>query len=279
VFSLAKKTADRFGVELIGPNIQDFAPYFLAGVLGELRRAGISLPLVTDNLFVDRAGQPEEYDVHVSRPLLHWVHRLDLARKSWYLDLIARANGMGPPICTYVYWTINPNPAKPRRRYVTEEQYANHLVRYFVNAAAAGHLRRVYWGQMSGFFKGIIDDGIPLRFEPPAVFQRLLNAGSLDHYRLRPGFGAFRAMVERLADTNFVRRVSADRKSPCVFEFEKQGKSFWVAWARNGHAADLGASISNQRIARVVDRDGKEVAAGGSISVSESPLYLYPAAI
>lgn len=273
-FSLARKVADPFAVELIGPNVQDFAPYFLAALLSELCRAEIRLPFVTDNLFVDRAGQPESHDVHVLRSTLSAIHRLDLARKSYYLDLIARANAMGPPICTYAYWTINPKPSKPRRRYVTEEQHANHLVRYFVYAAAAGHLRRVYWGQMSGFFKGIINDGAPLRFDPPAVYQRLFNAGSVENYRMRPAFGALRIMVERLADTKFIRKLSAGENEAYVFEFEKQGRSFWVAWAKNGHPADLNTIVPNLRIERAIDRDGNDVQTM-PIVLTEKPLYLY----
>jgi hypothetical protein len=276
-FSLARQVAKPFGVELIGPNIEDFAPYYLAALLAELRRAGIRLSFVTDNLFVDRAGAPETYDRHVLSSLLASVHRLDLARKSYFLDLIAKANAMGPPICSYAYWTINPRPSKPRRRYVTEQQHANHLVRYFVYAAAAGHLRRVYWGQMSGFFKGIINDGAPLRFDPPAVYQRLLNAGSVENYRLRLGFGAFRVMVERLADTRFVQKMSAGENGAYVFEFEKQGRPFWVAWTTSDCSADFSAVCPGCQVERVVDRDGNDAPRGEPILLTEEPLYLYPA--
>lgn len=276
-FSLAREIADQRGVELIGPNVEDFAPYFLVAILARLRRAGIRLPFVTDNLFVDRAGEPETFDPHVFRSWFMTIHRLDLVRKSYYLDLIGRACAMGPPICTYTYWTINPKPWKSRPRYISEEQQANHLVRYFTYSAAAGHLRRVYWGQMSGFFKGIIDDGARLRFDPPAVFQRLLNDGAIEDYRARPAFESFRVMVEQLRDTNFVRKRSSGQSNAYVFEFEKRGHPFFVAWTKNGCQADFSAIVPKQEIVRMVDRDGKDMAPCGSITITEKPLYLYPA--
>lgn len=276
-FSLAKEVADQFGVEVIGPNVQDFAPYFSVALLGEFRRVGVRLPYVTDNLFVDRAGQPENYDERAMGSWLAPVHRLDLARKSYYLDLIARATAMGRPICTYVHWTVNPNRSKPRRRYVSEEQYANHMVRYFVYAAAAGHMRRVYWGQMSGLFKGVIDDGARVRFDPPAAYQRLLNLGLPQTYHARPAFRAFQVMVEHLADTQFVRKWCAGEDHAYIFEFEKEGRPFMVAWTKNGQQADFGVLVPDRPIERVVDRDGAEMSPRAPIILTEKALYLYPA--
>lgn len=274
-FSIAREIAGEFGVELIGPNVSDFAPYFLAALLAELRRAGIRLPFVSDNLFVDRAGQPENYDEHVLSRWLVRFHRLDLARKTYVLDVMARAAAMGPPICTYVYWTINPDPRKFRRRYVSEDGYANHMVRYFVYAAAAGHLRRVYWGQMSGFFKGIIDDGARVRFDPPAVYQRLCNAGALEDYRKRPAFGAFRVMVEQMSDTQMIRAWAIGERKAYVFEFEKEGRPLLVGWTKNGVQIELETVIPSLSIDRLIDRDGEAVSADSPVVLTEKPLYIH----
>jgi hypothetical protein len=130
---------------------------------------------------------------------------------------------------------------------------------------------------MSGFFKGIIDDGAPLRFDPPAVYQRLHNDGLIENYRKRPAFGAFRVMVERLSDSRFVRTLSAGNDETYVFEFEKEGRPFWVAWTKNGRQADLGAAVSDYRIDKTVDRDGNEASLESPIVLTEKPLYLYPA--
>jgi len=273
-FLIARDAAAASDAALIGPNVSDFAPYFMAALLAELRARGVRLPYISDNLFVDRAGQPENFDDHVLHPWTRRLHRLDVARKACVLDTLARQAGMGPPICTYVYWTINPDPSKVRRRYVTEEQYANHLVRYFVYSAAAGHLHRIYWGQMSGFFKGLIDDGARMRFDPPAVYQRLLNEGNAREYRKRPAFDAYRALIGQLAGSQFVRKWAAGESDAYVFEFEQAGTPLLVGWTKNGAQAPLRAILPDRPISRILDRDGAEQAIPSEIILTERPRYL-----
>jgi hypothetical protein len=276
--SIAQEIADRHGARIIGPNVSDFAPYFTVPLLAACRRAGVRFDAMSDNLFVDRAGSPETYDSSVlGRPLRN-VGKFDLAGKSAVLARVAHGYGIERVFCTYTYYTLDMRsggrPSRKRQqRYLTPESYADHLVRYFVYSAAAGALDRVYWGNLAGHFKGVLNDGYVHRPDPPTVHHKFYNYGDVTNYERRPGFAAFQNVVKQLQGARFVESIS--RRDPFVFRFERNGESIVVAWsAKEGGEESAAVDALIEGGARVVSRDGEPLDLETPVKLSGSPIYL-----
>src|SRR3989304_2105789 len=62
---IASEVAKQYGVTIFSPNIQDFEPFWQVSIFEAIKAEGINIQGSTDNLFVDRAIQPEFYDEHV----------------------------------------------------------------------------------------------------------------------------------------------------------------------------------------------------------------------
>ena len=62
---IASVVAKKYGVNIFAPNIQDFEPFWQVAIFEAIKDEGINIQGSTDNLFVDRAIQPEFYDEHV----------------------------------------------------------------------------------------------------------------------------------------------------------------------------------------------------------------------
>ena len=276
----AHELASARGLEILGPNTSDFAPYFTVGILQACRRAGVRFAALTDNLFVDRAGAPETYDPSVAGRALRNVARLDLTRKSAALAAIAKAFGIDRTYSTYAYYTLSASGRRRKSRkrpwrYVSEETYADFLVRHFVASAAAGALDRVYWGNLAGHYKGILDDGYRHRPDPPSVHHKYHNYGEPSDYKRRPAFASFRHLVGRLQGARFVAALS--RRDPFVFLFERQGAMTAVAWSAKaeGEPSPQVDELLGQG-AKVFSRDGQRLEIKPPARLSGSPIYVLP---
>jgi hypothetical protein len=222
---------------LVGPNVSDFAPYFTIGQMAECARRGARFDAMTDNLFVDRVGEPERYDPRVAGRLLAAVHRMDLVGKQRALASIARRFGVPRVWCTYAHYTLS--FGRPRIRYVTEEQYANYMVRCHLLTAAAGCFERYYWGTLVCHYKGLIDDGARVRPYPPHVHHRFATASDPRAWRRRESlFRAYRTMTAQLRDARFVRRRPAPSRAR-LLEFETTEGILLTGWTRDGGACTL----------------------------------------
>ncbi len=275
---IAQDLADQFGAQIVGPNVSDFAPYFTVGLLDACRRNGVRFSAMTDNLFVDRAGAPEAFDPSVAGKLLRDRAKMDLVGKEAVLKTITRSFGIESAYCTYTYYTLSltgrPRSSRKRPgRYTDPDTYADYLVRYFTLSAAAGALDRVYWGNLAGHFKGLLDDGYPHRPDPPTVHHEFYNYGRAQDYARRPAFAAFRTVVAQLQGARFV--AAPCRRGPFLLQFERDGRSVLVAWSAkpNGEKSDLVAEwIANG--AQILSRDGEPLAPQDVPQLGPSPVYL-----
>jgi hypothetical protein len=265
----AKEIADKYGVTILGPNVSDYAPYFVVAILQKLNKLGINFSMVTHNLFVDRAGQPEEYDKHVAGDLLKNIFKMNLLNKCQSINNIAKIFGSGSPICTFVHWRID-NKMR-RRRAVSEDKYANYLVRYYLLVAASGLLKRVYWGQMANHYKGIIDDKVKSNHYPPSVYLQRENFTGPSQYRIRPAYYSYRFLIRMLKNATF-RRVVPTPESTFIYEFEKDNKPFYTAWTIDGMTDNL-LKYSEINIGEyhIFTREGVKT---DNTAISESPIYL-----
>ncbi len=276
--SIAQEVASAHGARIVGPNVSDFAPYFTVPLLSACRGAGVRFDAMSDNLFVDRAGAPETYDSSVLGRGLRNVGKFDLAGKSGVLARVARAYGIERVFCTYTYYTHNVYSEqrysrKRPGRYLMPETYSDYLVRYFVYSAAAGALDRVYWGNLAGYWKGLVNDGYNHRPDPPTVHHKFYNYGDVANYERRPGIVAFQNVVKRLQGARFDRTIS--RRDPFVFRFERDGESIVVAWSANEDGEPCSAvDALIDRGAKVFSRDGEPLDPKTPVKLTGSPIYL-----
>ncbi len=270
---IASELMTKYNVKILGPNISDFAPYFLITILRLLHKKDIHFDMVTDNLFVDRAGQPEEYDKHILGHLFKKIARMNLLKKSKMINDIAKIYGCEYPICTYTYWTID-TENRNRRRYVSEDKYANYLVRYYLIAASSGLLRRIYWGQMASYYKGIIKENIKLRTYPPLVYQKLENVGDKDKYEIRTSYYSLKFLIKTISNSNFQKIIPSTHHT-YIYLFKKDEKEIYTMWTTDGNKDDLSKYIKlDYKKYELFDRDGEKREIENDITITERPLYL-----
>ena len=257
----------------LGPNISDFAPYFTIGQLAECYRRGVRFDAMTDNLFIDRVGEPEAYDQHVLGEHLKGLARMDLARKQQALLAIGRRFGARSAWCTYTHYTLN--FGRERRRYVSEEQYADYMVRQHLVTAAAGSFDRLYWGTLVSHHKGLTDESLGVRPYPPFVHHRFATDAPPAEWKRRDlFFRAYATMTSWLANARFTRRIEP-APGVTVLEFENDEKRIDVGWTRDGmrHDLDLASIGAAHAPRRVASRDGHETDSDKSLTLSPSPTY------
>ncbi|MDH5744159.1 MAG: hypothetical protein OEZ52_11475 [Candidatus Aminicenantes bacterium] len=236
----AVSLAQKYDIKLLGPAVIDFEFHLYPPILKK-----IFFDKVTSLLYVDRAGAPENKQ-------FGW----DTARKIVLLKAIV--NGClernHDLWITEVNWPLEKtgkySPAVGRAN-VSEEDQANYLVRYFVLCLASGHVERIYWWQLIAPGYGLIDS------RPK-------------DWRKRPGFFAFRSMVDRLEGSIFVEKIP--HPDAHIFMFRKGEELVAVCWTPEASVVHM----FHRRIQRVENRDGRELSFHENrIHIDPSPKYVY----
>ncbi|MDD5679218.1 MAG: lipopolysaccharide kinase InaA family protein [Kiritimatiellae bacterium] len=203
-WQIAWEEARGRNITIAGPNVTDFEPVYNAGWLGEMRRCGLLPGVHTDNLFVERATEPEAFDHKVAGQRLASLLRFNLVRKAQLLQDIGAWAGVPALMCAHVTWSLR---RIARILEDVEEKQADYLARYACLAAASGALERVYWGPLIGQREGLIDDGTSEYPEIPHVTYYEQARGEIKNYRLRPAFRTFQTVNRLLAGATFQRRL------------------------------------------------------------------------
>jgi len=204
-WQIAWEEARGRNLTIAGPNVTDFEPGYNTGWLGEFRRTGLLPSVHTDNLFVERATEPEAFDHKVAGQHLAGLFRFNLVRKAQLLQDIGAWAGVPTLMCAHVTWSL-----RRIARFLedVEEKQADYLARYACLAAASGALARVYWGPLIGQREGLIDDGTTEYPEIPHVTYYEQARGEIKNYRLRPAFRTFQTVNRLLAGATFQRRLA-----------------------------------------------------------------------
>ncbi len=272
-WEIAWREARSAGVTLAGVNVTDFEPFYNAGLLEILKRRGLLPAIHSDNLFAERATEPERFDPKILGPRLAGVARFNLIRKARLLDALARRFGILETVCTHTAWS-----ARRIRRLLddAEQKQADYLARYLLLAAASGALSRVYWGPFIGQREGLIDDGTAEYPDPvPHVTFYGRAPGNPARYRFRPAFHALRALAGFLPGSTWSRRLAAQPGVELV-EFQTPRGLVHAGWTVNGKAADLRQTYApdSPPPSRILDRDGRTVSSVPSV-LTESPVYFF----
>jgi hypothetical protein len=176
---------------------------------------------------------------------------LDLISKIHILYALAT---LSPKSSNDVYitetnWPIsNTAPYAPTSEYecVSEEDYANYMVRYYLLALGSNMIKAVYWHQLIAPGYGLIDnrDGKVVK---------------------RPAYHAFKTMLEQLQGATILSFV----QHKAFYEIIAQDKEglMQVLWCNDTHF-----ELSFDKEVQVISRDG-EISICKKVELSGSPIY------
>jgi tRNA A-37 threonylcarbamoyl transferase component Bud32 len=270
-YSLVKAS----GLPLIGPNVTDFEPQYNAGILGMLKDRQCLPDIHSNNMFAERAIEPEALDRKILGERFKHFHGYDLIKKLRLIASIARRNGVSRNWSTCAFWTL---PRIQRILVSSEEQMADYLTRYFVLCASEGSFERFYWGPLVSRREGLLDDGTGLpedrTIRDVVAYYRELP-GVPERWRRRPAFDAFKTIQSRLSGGRYLRRLCG-KKGLEVHAFKKDDQHFHVVWTKNGGLArskQVYAQVDLEAIESIQSRDGKVLTELPDY-FSESPVYL-----
>ncbi|MBM4148372.1 MAG: hypothetical protein FJ224_04955 [Lentisphaerae bacterium] len=270
-WAAAHGEARRRGVTLAGPNVTDFEPVYNAGLLGILRDMRMLPDIHTNNLFAERATEPEAFDPKILGRGMAGIAKCNTVRKAVLLSRIGALYGVTRTWSTHVAWSLRRiNRILPD----TEDKQADYCARYLCLLAAAGAPDRIYWGPLISQREGLIDDGTMEYPDVPHVTFYGRVPGSPRRYRIRPAFHSMRAAVLFTAGATYDRSPSSGNGLE-IHCFRKDGRVIHVVWTTNGLCAPAQRCYTPEalRNASVYSRDG-EALDSAPPSFGESPVYL-----
>lgn len=208
-------------LRLTGPAVIDFEYPHLLGFLEQLPR-GFRFDALSHHLYVDRRGAPENrqgrFDAlgkfalarAIARTSDRCADRLIVSEVNWPLA----DTGVYSPVCTpYLY----PGQVVGAPN-VTEDEYADFMVRYLLQAVCSGLVERVYWWRLAARGYGLVDD-----IEQP--------------WRPRPAYHAFRHAAQTIGSATFLRNLPSPPRSFVHLLARPDGEQVAVAYAWGGPAA------------------------------------------
>ena len=263
------------GFPLVGPNVTDFEPQYNAGVLGMLKRRKCLPDIHSNNMFAERAIEPEALDRKILGESFKHLHGYDLIKKLRLVASIAGRNGVSSNWSTCAFWTL---PRIQRILASSEEQMADYLTRYYILCASAGSFERFYWGPLVSGREGLLDDGTGLpedrTIRDVVAYYRELP-GESSQWRRRAAFQAFKTIQSMLPGARYIQRLCGQEGLE-VHAFEKGDKRFHVVWTKNGALArstDIYSKADLDAVESVYSRDGQLLPKSPEY-FSESPVYL-----
>ncbi|MHC4549232.1 MAG: lipopolysaccharide kinase InaA family protein [Planctomycetota bacterium] len=238
-------------LRFMGPAINDFEYHYVAASLGSLPR-GFRLDGLSLHLYVDRRGPPENRQ-HTFSALDKFTLARVLARQS-------RRCGNQVIVSEVNWWLEDPGGhAHPFAPYaeadheweVTEDRYADYMLRYYLHALCSGMVDRVYWWRLVAAPFGLVDD---------------LDA---DRWRARPAYHALKHFLARFGESTFVGKLDAPENA-YLFRFRQpDGAEAVIGFSADGERrVDLPFAYD-----RAVDALGTEVI--GDV-LTGRPVYFSP---
>lgn len=259
------------GLTLAGPSVTDFEPPWNVGLLSLLRDRDQLPDVHTDNLFAERATEPERYDHKILGHRLAPLLRINLVKKARLLGKISADAGVPRLHSPAAFWTL---PRIARVLPECEQKQADYLARYLVLCAASGALEAAWWGPLLCHREGLVDDG---ETQYPAL-ERITHyasvAGNPARFRIRPAFHALRAFAALIPGSRYLGPLATDAGLE-AHAFEAAGMRVHALWTINGRAAALADLYAADDLsgATCLDRDGQPLAVPPSL-LGERPLYL-----
>ena len=205
---------------LTGPSVIDFEyPYVLAAL--DRLPSGFRFCALSHHLYVDRRGAPENRQGRFSslekfvlaRAIARWsAHcedRLVVSEVNWPIEGTGVYSPVGSP-----YVSPGPRFGDPS---VSEDDYADFMVRYLLIALCSGMVERVYWWRLVAYGYGLVDDS------------------NDEQWRERPAFDALKTLLKWVGDATFESRHELNGDGAVGFAFKREdGSQFCVAYTPKG---------------------------------------------
>jgi hypothetical protein len=223
---------------LIGSNVIDFEYHFSAHTLFNLKK--IKFDAIGTLLYVDRRGAPENTQMG-----FNLIEKIRLLASLGQLS--PKSNG--EIIITETNWPIkNTAPYAPTSEFecVSEEEYANYLVRYYLLAFASQSVHTVYWHQLIAPGYGLIDN----------------REGIM---RKRSAFFAYKTMIEQMKEATMVGYGIKRGRHTMLCE-TPQGL-LHIEWLESGTL-----EVPLTETVDITSRDG-EILRSDTLTLSPSPIY------
>ena len=259
------------GLQLAGPSITDFEPPWNVGVLSLLRKRGLLPDIHTDNLFAERATEPERYDHKVLGHRLAGFLKMNLVKKARLLQRIGADFGVPRMFSPAAFWTL---PRIERMLADSEEKQADYLSRYLLLCAASGALEGAWWGPLICHREGLVDDGVAQYPALERITHYAAVTGKLADFPVRPALAAMQAFNALIPGSIYEGRLNAGQGLE-VHAFRTATQRIHAVWTINGRAAALVDLYDAPALAaaQVLQRGGESCAERPTLA-SESPLYL-----
>lgn len=262
------------GVTLIGPNIQDFEPFYNISLLKTLKKLNQLPDIHSDNLFVERVTEPERFDHRIFKYQWARVFKYNLVKKARLLQKIGQDFGVTHTASSVAFWAIY-----RIQRLLPDglEKQADYAARYFLLLAASGSLIHANWGALICQREGLITDGLTEADYPD--LERVAyykNAdGELKNYQYHSSFNAVKTVANMIQGSLYIAPIVSTNGLE-IHHFQKNSQHFHAAWSINGktaHLSDIYAADVLQA-AKIISRDGDALIDRPDL-ITESPIYLF----
>lgn len=270
-WGIAHDVARDCNVTIAGPNVTDFDPACNVMFLQRMKTAGNLPDVHTDNLFAERAVEPERYDGKIVGRALASIVKCNLVKKARALHHIAETVGVQETWSTHVAWS------KRRIDRVladVREKQADYLARYYLLGAVSGALERVYWGPLIGQREGVIDDGTdeyPVYLPHVTIYEQVF--GEVADYTVCPGLHAMKTFARLIPGLTYDGPLS-ELHGLEAHAFSGERGVVHALWTIDGRGAELESLYSPEDLvaAEWIDRDGATLDEPPGL-ITESPVY------
>jgi tRNA A-37 threonylcarbamoyl transferase component Bud32 len=205
-------------LQWMGPAAIDFEYHQLMAVL-KLLPPGFRFDALSHHLYVDRRRAPENFQGKFSalekfalaRAIADrspaTAPRLIISETNWPIAGAGVWSPVGSP-----YVSPGPRLGDPS---VSEQDYADYMLRYLVLALTSGLVERVYWWRLAARGFGLIDDTAPHAAD----------------WRLRPAYHQLRVFLQRCGAATFVERREQPEGARYFLFRSAEGAHFALAYA------------------------------------------------
>ena len=272
-WQIAHQAIKARNIMLVGPNVQDFEPFYNISLLKTFKQKKLLPDIHSDNLFSERTLEPERFDHRVFKYSWATFFKYNLVKKARLLQKIAQDFGVSHTISSAAFWAVY----RIRRQLPDAEQkQADYAARYFALLAASGSLKQVNWGAFICEREGLINNGLDDN-DYPALEQVAHYArvqGKLDDFKPYPSFYAIKTAAQLLAGAHYVKPIATTAGLE-IHHFQQAAQIIHAAWTINGKVAFLQAIYDAASLASAIiySRDG-EMATTNKELITESPIYL-----